>query len=442
MKPKRRFSSCALLAGILISGHAFAQTGGAPAGDQATAKGQPATDSSPNGGSQGTTAAGGAGAPTSPTSPGGTGAPPHADTDIYTPSPVPAAPKPLAPSGRSTEDQTTSATATPMSGFRGGTLGFPGTGATGIVAALKLPILTGETTKLETIAQIGQLDLGNGFAVDVIGEHVTLDVPSTTFSPGQGQPLPKLATTDLTSAGLRLRWGSRTPTNELYRALSRCLGEMAASPQGVADAAEAAACKNDFDVPAFRNRAPSDAEVAEAKSEFEDRVNQGPSISVGLRGLYRSEQIGGNAPGIAGEVTPQLGFSTCQLFVSESVLWISDSKTDENNVVSKTSTVTESRSTAGFVYRVKRKDLAVAPRFGLYGTYTRNFWKNEFAVSGTDPNIRGNDLEGGLFVSGRFSGGFNGMVQIGVHRPFGAESKPEFFFNIIPSIGSSVGGGS
>lgn len=109
----------------------------------------------------------------------------------------------------------------------------------------------------------------------------------------------------------------------------------------------------------------------------------------------------------------------------------------------ETSRVTESRSTFGGYYRFNAPlgNVQTAPRLGGYITYSRNFWTNRFAVAGADGNITGYSVEGGVFVSGHFSGGFNGLFQMALQRAYGSDSRPQFTFSVVPSLGTAAGGG-
>jgi hypothetical protein len=360
------------------------------------------------------------------------------------PSPTPGS---TAPSTAGTSTTTAAATASPLSGQRAGTLGFPGNGATGVVAALKIQGGRSESTQFDVLTQIGQLQLAEGIAIDIVAERVSLDVPSTAFTPGTAQapttprPLPKLSETGLTSAGFRFRLSPTPPTNSERRRLSVCLNPSAT--KDVRTRNDCPGLEKRFDLP-DTTKATTDDDRLEAWNRLEEAANIGWSLALGARFLYRSEQITGNAPGIAGEFTPQLGFSHGALFASESVLWLRDSQQETDGVEAETSADTESRSTFGGYYRFNAPigDVQTAPRIGGYITYSRNFWTNRFAVEGTESKVSGYDVEGGVFVSGHFSGGFNGLFQMALRRAYGSDSTPQFIFSVIPSLGTAAGGGT
>jgi hypothetical protein len=345
------------------------------------------------------------------------------------------------------------ATATPLSAVRGGTLGFPALGAAGIVAALKLQGGSGQTTKFDVLAQIGQLELSPNFLLDVVAERVTTDVPGATFAAGNGRPLPKLRETTLTSAGFRLTIApsrSRDKRQLLSSCLSKVkLGRLAQAkvttekdaPARASLQAQRAECT---DLGVDVEHPWSDAIAVAAYTELEEREAPPVSFTIGGRFLYRSEDITGNAPGAAGETTLQFKLGKASMFLSESVLWLRGSENDVDDLHTTITKVVEARSTIGAYYKFNAPvgKVQTAPRVGGYAAYARNFWKNPYAEDGTDARIRGYQLEGGLFVSGHFSGGFNGLIQLGMRRGYGVDSEPQFIFTVVPSLGSDIGGGT
>jgi hypothetical protein len=352
---------------------------------------------------------------------------PVADDEL--PNPLPPA---AAPVGGATQAATKAlATATPLSGASAGTLGFPAMGASGVVAAIKLQGGTDQTTSFDVLAQIGQLRLTSWLALDILGERVTTAVPTATFKPGTGVPLPRLSPTNLTSVGFRLHLGVQPAVTE-YQKISKC--STYAQAGATVSKAEAEECK----------AAGVDLNNAvEAATALEEAKLKGFYVDVGGRFLYRSEQLKGNAAGVAAELTPQFAWRGGAVFLSGAALWLGDSQGETDGIVSETAKVVELRSTLGVYFRFNKAvaTTQVAPRVGLYGTYGRNFWVNRFAeAAGTASKVRGYQVEGGVFASGHFSGGFNGLVQFGVRRDFGPDARPAFLFSIIPSIGSDIAG--
>lgn len=406
------------------------------------------------------------------------------------PAPAPAPPTNPTPAALvpdvSETSKTAAATATPLSAARGGTLGFPAMGAPGVVAALRLQGGSGQTTKFDVLAQLGQIQLRSWLTLDVVVEKVSTDIPTATFTPGTGTPLPRLLQTDLTSVGFRLRAGSPGATDAQKRRLSQCLtakrlllpdalqiqrrdeaadsarveaARKAGDPAELTkaehnralhaanDAANIANARRDASCPEFvpdDASVTSDADVFEAYQRYAEQSNAGWSLSLGARLLYRSQEIAGSAPGAAAEFTPQFGFrGGSAIFASQSFLWLSDSNTETDGIHSTTSSLYELKTTVGAYYKFNAplKGVQTAPRVGAYASFGRNFWTNPYPVEGTDARIRGYQFEAGAFVSGHFSGGFNGLVQLGLRRSYGVDSNPEFFFTIVPSLGSNVGGG-
>ena len=390
-------------------------------------------------------------------------------------------------SGIAKTSQTAAATATPLSGARGGTLGFPAMGAPGIVAALSLQGSSGQTTKLDVIAQIGQIELLPWLTLDVVVEKVSTDIPTATFTPNTGRPLAKLIQTDLTSAGFRLRFGRKGANNQQLRRLSECLTakrltfpeakkilnrEKAKAEKKVQDA-QAVKDAKDADITAAKQaeaeivqkytakvaeakaaatcpqvvpddaKVPSDADTFEYYQQAAESSNAGWSLSLGTRLLYRTQDIAGSAPGAAAEFTPQYGFKGgSAIFASGTYLWLRGNETETDGIHATTSELHEIKTTVGAYYKFNAplRNVQTAPRLGGYASFARNFWTNPYPSPGTDPKIRGYQLEGGVFVSGHFSGGFNGLLQMGLRRSYGVDSKPEFFFAIVPSLGTETGG--
>ena len=319
----------------------------------------------------------------------------------------------------------------PQSGQRDGTLGFPSSIAPGVVVAVKLQTGNNEGTRLDVLTRVGHLSLGTKWTVDVFVERVAIDVPTAVFSPGTGRPLPRLTETGLTSAGFRLSYHLGWTFKDAREALST-----------------AATCIRSGDDSCQRFKANIQAlaqggqdSTVKAFTAAQDEMNKGFTFALGARLLYRSEQISGSAPGVAAEATSQYGFASGKgtAFASESFVWLSDSTSEKDGIISETSSVTEWRTTAGISYRFNSTiaDVQAAPTVGAYGAYTRNLWRNAFAAPGMDMDIAGYSVEGGLFGSGHFSGGFDGLIQIGIRRPYGS-SKPDFILTVSPSIGSSL----
>jgi hypothetical protein len=189
-------------------------------------------------------------------------------------------------------------------------------------------------------------------------------------------------------------------------------------------------------------KAITDTDRLRLYQDIEDEQNEGFAVTLGGRFLYRSDDISGNAPGAAAELTPEYVFPWGAGFLSGSLLWVTDSLTTEEDLVSVSASLTELKATAGwyFKFNVPSGSTQLAPRVGFHVTYSKNFWNNRFAEEGTDDEIRGHQWEGGIFAAGQFIGGFNGLVQFSVRDPYGPDSKPELFVTIVPSLGTTLAG--
>lgn len=335
-------------------------------------------------------------------------------------------------------------TSSPLAGNYAGTLGFPGAQNQGVVTSVGLRY-SGTTVDFDVLAKVGHLDLTPSSSLDVIAEAVRTQVPTAAFVPGQGRPLPKLQETDLTSVGMRYRWSqasvlSGADLQAQQTKLSTCISRakmpgFQPTPDQRSECTELGVDVDNASVDAY-----------ELWKQLEEHSNHGFIVELGSRFLYRSNDLSGNAAGVAAELTPQWGWGSGALFLSATWLWLtgSDTAAADGAGVAVTPVLNEEKFTAGFYHRFSFVAGAtqVLPRIGLYGTLYLNQWTNQFASDRMDKEIRGYQLEGGITASGHFSGGFNGLVTFGVRRPYGANTDLEFFVRFSPSFGSPFDGGA
>jgi hypothetical protein len=355
------------------------------------------------------------------------------------------------------QEEQEDAEAPPLSGFRGGTLGFPSTGATGVVAAATLqnqgaPFDTGILAKAASLdlTTFGSLRL----SADVLAELVQADVPFAEYAIGT-RPLPKLVGADLVSLGFRLQLSpSRTADlaakrKEYEQGFRRRFSECAtlrknAPPQPGSSCGEfekkfkEARTGNGYDADKVEEI------VASELLAYETNHLRGFSVAPGVRYLYRkAEETGEGAAGIAAEVSVQYAWASGAAFLSGAFLYLGENETREEQngegLAKVQEAVTEAKATAGYYWEGRRKNKLLAPRVGAYYSFYRNWWDNRFAQAPAKPAVSGYQHEGAVFLSGTFSNGVSGLFSFGARRPYGADSQLEFLFSFSPAFGDQVG---
>ena len=102
----------------------------------------------------------------------------------------------------------------------------------------------------------------------------------------------------------------------------------------------------------------------------------------------------------------------------------------------------ELRASGGYELQAGKEEIGLLlPRIGAYMMVSRGAWVNEQATGAQARDVHGWQVETALYASGHFSGGFSGLVSVGMLWPYGHEAEPQGFINFSPSIGTTLGGG-
>jgi hypothetical protein len=80
------------------------------------------------------------------------------------------------------------------------------------------------------------------------------------------------------------------------------------------------------------------------------------------------------------------------------------------------------------------------PRLGAGAAVAGARWDNAFAVGDASDAVTQWQAELALYTSGHFTGGFSGLLSIGVLLPYGHDAEPQAFINIAPTVGAPLGG--
>ena len=106
--------------------------------------------------------------------------------------------------------------------------------------------------------------------------------------------------------------------------------------------------------------------------------------------------------------------------------------------------VIETRATIGWERQSGREQLGLLlPRVGAYAALSHANWHNPYAT--TPEQLATDDIsdwqgELAIYASGHFSGGFGGLISVGVLAPYGNGRELQAFINVVPSIGAAIGG--
>jgi hypothetical protein len=108
--------------------------------------------------------------------------------------------------------------------------------------------------------------------------------------------------------------------------------------------------------------------------------------------------------------------------------------------------LTETRATLGWERQSGREQRGLLlPRVGAYAALAHANWHNDFATTAEQrelDNISDWQAEAAIYASGHFSGGFSGLISVGLLLPYGNDRELQGFINLVPSIGAEIGGGS
>lgn len=106
----------------------------------------------------------------------------------------------------------------------------------------------------------------------------------------------------------------------------------------------------------------------------------------------------------------------------------------------------ETRASIGWERQSGRQQLGLLlPRVGAYATLAHANWHNTQATTPEQmalDDVSDWQAEFAIYASGHFSGGFSGLISIGVLAPYGNGREMQAFINVAPSIGAAIGGGA
>lgn len=194
-------------------------------------------------------------------------------------------------------------------------------------------------------------------------------------------------------------------------------------------------------------------EQARIKADIVNR-SSGWALSLGGRFLTRSsgEEGGTDSKGIAGEASLQYSLWTDEsasignlldfsIFASFSGFHLgrAEDMLGTSTVIFPDYNTWRVTVGAELFSNVKVNDSPLLPRVGAYATFSRNYWGNEFgATEGEIENVRGNEYQAAIYMSGHFLGGFSGMVSFGMLKPYGRDEPMQYIISLTPSVGAST----
>ncbi|MCB9615973.1 MAG: hypothetical protein H6722_26355 [Sandaracinus sp.] len=336
------------------------------------------------------------------------------------------------------EAQAADASQPPLRTLRGGTLGVPDYSPSNAAGLASFSVGSDSSPDLNFFAEAGRLPLSERVALTVLGESLQMDSPIAELSLSETvRPLPSLQKTTFATLGLRLSIGStgQAATEESFETrVNGCLADRAAPPGSLDDAGKTAceALGIDMDVPATpqTNIAAWDSVLRERQTGF--------GFIAGFRFMYDTEDSD-RSVGVAGELGAQYLTKVVRGFVSASYAFAASGASESDNVRTETIAVHELSVIVSAEARFAGATAngLLAPRVGAYFRYSQNFWDNDFAAPGTDASITGQRFEGGFFAAGHFSGGFSGLISLGIAAPYGTRGFDDvaFVVTVSPMIG-------
>ncbi len=331
----------------------------------------------------------------------------------------------------------------PVPALRNGTLGIPSVGGAGVSALVNNQIAANTGVyRPDFFAQIGRLQLSDSWSIDILGETFSAPVPTVALTPPTDTtPLPTLKLTSFQSIGFRLGVviGGK-PLNR--RDASTCVRLRHMPPP--LESPDREMCKKvGIDIPPPDQPVPKDADADKddrfLQAAAEERASRGVTLMFGGRFLYGGNST--NPSGLAPELALQYLRPKGGFFVSASGLILSQNKDVTGPTIVQAEKVQELKLGLGGHLQFSKNVLSseVLPRVGFYAALSRNRWTNEFAQpAGTQPDIRGAQLEASIYASGHFSGGFSGLIAFSVLRPYGHDPDLQYVLSIAPSLGTPL----
>lgn len=344
----------------------------------------------------------------------------------------------------------------PVRSPRTGSTGLPSLGRSNVMAAVAGGYLS-DGGDLSIFTQVGNLVVADWLLFSGIGETLRLEVPSATVFDA---PMPErnltalLARRSFATAGFRFvlqPFGGLNGFRNLENRVSDCLARLR-TPVNEQDSDDVDARRQCRQVGVdMDRRIYGGGDLRDARGDTQEyrkartRLVRDLAITLGFRGLYSPEATStANVLGLVGEVIVQwLPDRHLDLFVSASYIGTYGfTNADELGAERRTLDNRELRLAGGIqvIADVVDGSNAVAPRFGGYFSYARNWWDND-VTRGAPTEVSGFRLEGAVFVSVHAWSGLSFMATGGLARPYGFDSEVEdleFFLRLEPVVGGGV----
>lgn len=336
----------------------------------------------------------------------------------------------------------------PLRTMRGGTLGIPSISPNSVGGSVSgdVTVAGDEDSSIDLFVQANRLNVGEAWAISLLSETVDLDVPLARVNLAEvRQPLPSITRHTYASVGMRLEFSSAR-TNPLFaddeafqNKVDQCIADIRAGQ------ADADSCQS-LNVPSFiRGRRIVSAED-EQRIQLSAQRHRDNGVGFFIGGRYlgaTSEAIlEGEGFGVAAETALRLSHGILDASLGATYTYLGEQNSEQESFRHEFLDVHEFSLIAAvnLLFDGSIDSTQVAPRVGAYFRWSRNWWRNRFAVEGTDEQISGDRYEGGLYASGHFSGGFSGLVGFGVSVPYGVDRFEDVAFTITvaPMFGQSL----
>lgn len=324
------------------------------------------------------------------------------------------------------------ATLPQLTAARGGSLGIPSPGvASGLTANVDAQIFADSATA-NAFAQLGGLPIGRRVTVDIFAESVSQDLPR--FLRSGTMVKTDMYSATLASAGARIRIHvhdvllvAHLQSPECQQAWARLPDHNASVPKQIAN---------------IRGSKQQEAEAVKRACRLDDiKAEVGTTLTLGAHVLRRtSSEPGGTASnGGAAEVIAQREGQHHAGYLGLSGLVLTHADDRAGSSIAEFPTFSIARLTAGAEYRGDDDGKGgLVPRAGIYGVASHAWWHDPYTFGTVEPRIQSTELEAGLYLGGKFSEKFSGLLALRVLRGFGPHQDSAFILSFIPSAGSTT----
>ena len=323
------------------------------------------------------------------------------------------------------------ATLPQLTAARGGSLGIPSPGTPAGLTANVDAQLFADSATANAFAQLGGLPIGRRVTVDIFAESVSQDLPRFLLSDNMVKT--DMFNTTLSSAGARIRIHlhdvllvSRLQSPECQRAWaefpkhSRSVSELIADVRGSND---------------------PKAEAVQRDCRLDDiKAVLGWTLTLGAHVLRRtsSEPGGAASNGGAAEVIGQREGQHYAGYLGVSGVVLTHADDRAGSSIAQFPTFSIARLTAGAEYRGDDDQRGgLVPRAGIYGVASHAWWHDPYTFGTIEPRVQSTELEAGVYLGGKFSDKFSGLLALRVLRAFGPKQDSAFILSFIPSAGST-----